>query len=97
MTIIFFLCAIRSAPRQPAIAQPDFFSRAASRAHGKPQQNGKTNVAPAARIADQFRKKSLPRSSPKELNPAKTRLAASVTGREIVCQRWEKFCASVAV
>ena len=88
---------IRSAPAQPATAQPAFCSRFASRAAGSASVSGSISAADAARMADQLSRKSAPRPCPSEPRPANTMDATNTTGRNAACQISENegFSASV--
>ena len=78
---------IFSAPAQPATAHPVRCKWRDNRDQGKAQHSGREKVAPAARMADQFSRKSFPRPWPRELRPANTTVPTSTSGSSAVCQR----------
>ena len=74
------------APDQEATAQPVFCRCRDSFDQGRLQLKGMEKVAAAARMADQFKRKSAFRFWPKELRPANTNAATRNTGSSTACQ-----------
>ena len=87
----------RSAPYQPATAQPSRRSCFAREEKGSGKASGRAKDAAAARMADQQSGKSCPRPCPKEESPAKTTVPTKITGRMAVLQRRGRSSLAAAV
>ena len=88
---------MRSAPNQPATAQPPRCSCLARAEKGSGKASGRAKDAAAARMADQESRKSCPRPCPKEESPAKTAVPTKITGRMAVLQRRGRSSLAAAV